>query len=165
VGSGGEEGCNQLAVLAGWMLVTYPCWTCTSKHKQAYTDATACLTGCSSEPNQPPQISFLCNSPVNNVWSHIWSWHLVKFATTLQTSCFQRAARTFFFYWAASLRCDNSRGSRVRFPGGGGAGNFSLNHRVQTGSGAHPASYSMGTSGSLPGGKAAGALRWPLTST
>jgi hypothetical protein len=38
-----------------------------------------------------------------------------------------------------------------------GAGNFSLRHRVQTGSGAHPASYSIGTGGSFPGGKAAGA--------
>jgi hypothetical protein len=28
------------------------------------------------------------------------------------------------------------------------------NHRVQNGSGAHPASYSMGTKGSFPGGKA-----------
>jgi len=35
-----------------------------------------------------------------------------------------------------------------------GAGNFSLHHRVQTGSEAHPASYPMGTRGS--GGKAAG---------
>jgi hypothetical protein len=32
-------------------------------------------------------------------------------------------------------------GSRVRFPVG--AGNFSLHHRVQNGSGAHPASYPM----------------------
>jgi hypothetical protein len=31
--------------------------------------------------------------------------------------------------------------SRVRFPAG--AGNFSLHHRVQIGSGAHPASYPM----------------------
>jgi hypothetical protein len=38
-----------------------------------------------------------------------------------------------------------------------GAGNFSLHHRVQTGSGAHPASYAMGIGGSFPGGKAAGA--------
>jgi hypothetical protein len=35
-------------------------------------------------------------------------------------------------------------------------GNFSLNHRVQNSSGAHPASYPMGTRGSFPGGKAAG---------
>jgi hypothetical protein len=45
------------------------------------------------------------------------------------------------------------RGSRVRFPAG--AGNFSLHHRVQNGSGAHPA-YLMGTGGFFPGGKAAG---------
>jgi hypothetical protein len=34
---------------------------------------------------------------------------------------------------------------------------FSHLHIVQTGSGAHLASYPMGTGGSLPGGKAAGA--------
>jgi hypothetical protein len=34
---------------------------------------------------------------------------------------------------------------------------LSLLHVVQTGSGAHPASYLMGTGGSFPGGKAAGA--------
>jgi hypothetical protein len=54
----------------------------------------------------------------------------------------------------------DDRGSRIRFRGGGGwgeAGNFSLHHRVQNGSGAHPASYPMGTRGSLPGSKEAGA--------
>jgi len=34
-------------------------------------------------------------------------------------------------------------------------GNFSLHYRVQTGSGAHPASYSMGTTSSFLGGKTA----------
>jgi len=34
-----------------------------------------------------------------------------------------------------------------------GAGNFSLHRRVQTGSGAHPASYLVGTRGSFPGVK------------
>jgi hypothetical protein len=43
------------------------------------------------------------------------------------------------------------RGSRFRFPAG--AGNFSLHHRVQNGSGAHPASYPMGTRGSFSGVK------------
>jgi hypothetical protein len=38
----------------------------------------------------------------------------------------------------------------------GGAGNFSLQHRVQNGSGAHPAPYQMCTRGSLPGGKRPG---------
>jgi hypothetical protein len=50
----------------------------------------------------------------------------------------------------------DDRDSRVRFSAGDG--NFSLHHRVQNGSGAHPASYPMGTGGgSFPGGKAAGA--------
>jgi hypothetical protein len=46
----------------------------------------------------------------------------------------------------------DNRGSRVRFLAG--AGNFSLHHRVQNGSGARPASYPMGTRGSFPGSKA-----------
>jgi hypothetical protein len=43
----------------------------------------------------------------------------------------------------------------VQFPAG--AGYFSLRHHVQTGSGVHPASYLIGTWGSFPGSKAAGA--------
>jgi hypothetical protein len=50
----------------------------------------------------------------------------------------------------------------IRFPAR--AGSFSLRHRIQTGSGAHPASYPVGTGGSFPGDKAAGAWSWPLTS-
>jgi hypothetical protein len=48
----------------------------------------------------------------------------------------------------------DDRGSMVRFPVG--AGNFSLHHHVQNGSGAHPASYPIVTRGSFPGDKAAG---------
>jgi hypothetical protein len=47
----------------------------------------------------------------------------------------------------------DDRGSGIRLLAG--AGNFSLLHRVQTRSRAHPASYPMGTGGSFPGGKAA----------
>jgi hypothetical protein len=56
----------------------------------------------------------------------------------------------------------DDRCSRVRFPEG--TGNFHLHHRVQKGSGFHPASYPMGSRGSFPDGKAAGAWNWPLTS-
>jgi hypothetical protein len=49
----------------------------------------------------------------------------------------------------------DDRSSRVRFPAEDG--NFSLHHRVQKGSEAHPAPYPMGTRGSFRGGKAAGA--------
>jgi len=44
------------------------------------------------------------------------------------------------------------------------AGNFSLRHPVQNGSGAHPSSYLMGTGGFISQDKAAGAWRWSLTS-
>jgi hypothetical protein len=47
------------------------------------------------------------------------------------------------------------RGSGIPFPEG--AGKWSLHHRIQNDSGAHPISYPMGTRGSFPGGKAAGA--------
>jgi hypothetical protein len=49
----------------------------------------------------------------------------------------------------------DDRGSSVRFPVG--AGNFSLHHRVQNGSGAKSASHTMGTRGPFLGGKASGA--------
>jgi hypothetical protein len=45
--------------------------------------------------------------------------------------------------------------TEVRIPAG--AGNVSLHHRVQNGSGAHPASYPNGTRVSFPRDKAAGA--------
>jgi hypothetical protein len=45
-------------------------------------------------------------------------------------------------------------GSRVRFPAG--AANFSLHHRVQNGSGAHPASYPTDTKVSSLGVKRPG---------
>jgi hypothetical protein len=48
----------------------------------------------------------------------------------------------------------DDRGYRVRFLVG--ARNFSLYHHIQNGSGAHPASYPLGTRGSFTGGKAAG---------
>jgi hypothetical protein len=47
----------------------------------------------------------------------------------------------------------DDRGSRVRLPAG--AANSSLRYPVQTGSGAHPGSYPMGTRDSFPGGKVA----------
>jgi hypothetical protein len=48
----------------------------------------------------------------------------------------------------------DDRGFRVRLPAG--AGNFSLNHRVQNGSGFHPTSYSVGTRDFFPGVKRPG---------
>jgi hypothetical protein len=45
-----------------------------------------------------------------------------------------------------------------------GTGYFSLLHYVQTSSGAHPASYPMGTRDSFPRGIAARAWGWPLSS-
>jgi hypothetical protein len=54
------------------------------------------------------------------------------------------------FFIALGYGLDD-RGSRVRFPAG--SGNFSLHHRVQNGSGAHPAAYPMDTRYSFLGVK------------
>jgi hypothetical protein len=51
--------------------------------------------------------------------------------------------------------------ARVSFPA---VQDFFLLYSVQTGSGAHSASYPMGTRGSFPGGKAAGAYHSPPSS-
>jgi hypothetical protein len=51
------------------------------------------------------------------------------------------------------------RGSMVPFPAG--AGNFSLHHRVQTGSGAHPASYTMGNGGVMGEWRYSSTHSWP----
>jgi hypothetical protein len=47
--------------------------------------------------------------------------------------------------WAGRLGFDSRQGQK-----------FALRHIVQIGSGAHPASYPMGTGGFFPGGKAIG---------
>jgi hypothetical protein len=75
--------------------------------------------------------------------------------------CVNTSRRHLIYHHALGYGLDD-RGSKVRLPAG--TGNFSLQHRIQNGSGAHLASYPMGTRGSFPGGKAAGAWSWPLTS-
>jgi hypothetical protein len=47
-------------------------------------------------------------------------------------------------------------GLSQRYSAGLRAGKFPLRHRAQIESGAHPATYPMGTTGSFPGDKAAG---------
>jgi len=78
-------------------------------------------------------------------------WNASKSTATLPVRLhvvfFVTAANLLLYYFTSGLS--------VRFPVG--AGNFSLHHRIQNGSGSHPASHPMGTRGSFPGGKAAGA--------
>jgi hypothetical protein len=79
--------------------------------------------------------------------------YISNYVRTLMTFCFVLKSGDSSVGIALDYGLDD-RGSRVRFPAG--AGNFSLHHRVQNCSGAHPASYPMGTRGCFPGGKAAG---------
>jgi hypothetical protein len=84
---------------------------------------------------------------INTFWHHV---------CTVLISLFPLARGIVLGY-----RLDD-RGSRVRFPVG--AGNFSLHHRVQNGSRAHPATYPMGIRGTFPGGEATRVCSWPPTS-
>jgi hypothetical protein len=59
----------------------------------------------------------------------------------------------FYCEFSKNIRLDEQV-SRIPFLAG--AGNFSLHHRVQNGSGAHPASYPVGTRGSFPAVKPSG---------
>jgi hypothetical protein len=61
--------------------------------------------------------------------------------------------KIFVFQHIATAYGLDDRGVGVRVLVGSG---FSLLHIVQTGSGAHPASYPMGARSYFPGGKAAG---------
>jgi len=70
------------------------------------------------------------------------------------SSAFYVTRRFITVFIALGYGLDNG-GSRVRFPAG--AKNFSLHHLFQNGSGAHPVYYPMGTGGSFPRDKAAGA--------
>jgi hypothetical protein len=78
--------------------------------------------------------------------------HVLGTCVPLETGCSK--SRDSSVGMALSYGLDE-RGSRVRFPAA--AGNFSLHHRVQNGSGAHPASYPVGTRDFFLWGKAAGA--------
>jgi hypothetical protein len=79
---------------------------------------------------------------------NIFTWDAARISRSLIFGC---------QVWNATLTIVlgyglDDRGSGVRFPAG--AGNFSLNHRVQNGSEPHRASYPMGSTGSFLGGKA-----------
>jgi len=54
---------------------------------------------------------------------------------------------------------------RVQFTMAAVMGFFSPRHRIRTGSGAHPASYTFGTGGYYLGDKTTGAWMWSLSST
>jgi len=60
------------------------------------------------------------------------------------------------YIWKIIVRICNSGNFAQNGSILGGGWKFFLHHRVQTCSGAHPPSYSMGTRGSFPGGKASG---------
>jgi hypothetical protein len=118
----------------------------------------------------------------HKIWIQL---HLVAESCIICSSCSRRPVRKiwihprahqhFLFYKLISVKKSryssvgiatgyglDDQCSGVRCPAG--AEKFSLLHRVQTGSGARPTSYPMGTGVSFPGGKAAEAWSWPLTS-
>jgi hypothetical protein len=108
--------------------------------------------------NSPPS-----SIEVKNAWNYT-SIHPIRYAFMAWCSVKARWQLNLYITFTQKSRGSSvgivqsygldDRGSRVRFSVG--AGNFSVHHCVQNGSGAHPASSPMGTRGSFPGGKAAG---------
>jgi hypothetical protein len=78
--------------------------------------------------------------------THQNKWKWLNFANEITWGSSNKFLFTFVFGLPNMFQ-----NSRVRFLAG--AGNFSLHHCVQNGSGAHPASYPMSTRGSFPGVK------------
>jgi hypothetical protein len=64
---------------------------------------------------------------------------------------------------SVGIATDDGLDGRGSIPGK--SKSFSLLPSFQTGCGAHPASYPLGSLGSFPEGKAAGAWSWPLPSS
>jgi hypothetical protein len=104
----------------------------------------------------------------NFVMCHVWYSirYFIIFCFTCKLSLSLHKSSFFCIHGARIARwCSTglwAGWSVVRFPAR--AGNFSLHHHVQTGSGNHPVSYPMGIRGSFSRGKAAGTWSWPLTS-
>jgi hypothetical protein len=101
-------------------------------------------------------------SVVRVTFNDAWSFYITE--TLLLREKLRHTCRYFSIYTDFGGRYSSvgialgygldDRSSRVRFPAE--EGNFSLNHRVQNGSGAHPASSPMRTRGSFPEGKRLG---------
>jgi hypothetical protein len=96
--------------------------------------------------------------PFTSSWVKIFSSKLWRSHTPPIYILPSRREIKFYTHTTAALDYGpDDRGPRVRFPAGGG--NFSPHHRVQTGSGAHPPFYPIGTRDSFPAGKAAGGVK------
>jgi hypothetical protein len=95
--------------------------------------------------------------------SHVFCTRLPSNETTVNVDNCVRLAISFTLCKVCSLYwLGYGLEDRAWFPAG--VTDYCLSCRVQTGSGAHPASYPVGTGCSFPGYKADGVLSWPLTS-
>jgi hypothetical protein len=110
-----------------------------------------------SRHTNDPCSAILWRSITSRIWSHEGLFHQQSYPINNKFLGYETTETTQYV-----LR-DTDRISRVRFPAV--AGNFSLHHRVKNGSGAHTASYPMGTRVSFPGSKVPGEWSWPLTSS
>jgi hypothetical protein len=130
----------------------------------------SCLCGCEMRPRTGPQRAWNghCGARIGiryrtqrDEWISTTVTFIILMWVVLGSNPHRESIPRYFSGFPLGYELDD-RGSKVRFPVG--AGNFSLHHRVQNGSGTHPASYPTGTRVSFPGGKATWAWSWPLTS-
>jgi len=128
-------------------------WFAASQNVQA----AAIRTGKCNLLMKPESVLILLVTETRHCWS-VWNWRHWKNSFSLCIS--QDLARIASRYsdWLRAERSDDW-GSN---PSGGWE--FFLRHRIQIGSGVHPASCPMGTGGTFREGKAAGMWSWPLNS-
>jgi hypothetical protein len=116
--------------------------------------------------NSPPQVTILCRMNAIRICPPIFpkiNFNIILPSTVgIRSGLFRFSEQNFLCIHLSHKSRDSSVGiatrlddwgSRVRFPAG--AGNFSLHHRVQNGTGPHPASYPM-----VPGALSFG-IKWP----
>jgi hypothetical protein len=110
-----------------------------------------CVTGHTNVfPNVLIQTKRQASARPKGFWSRCMTLGITGCSDFVRRSVF---CKTFFF--------SRTEGSEFEFRK---STEFSLLQIVQTGSGAYPASYPIGTRCHFPGGKAAGAWSWLLTS-
>jgi hypothetical protein len=83
-------------------------------------------------------------------------WYPIGFYSVLSMMCLSYLYLCHIWRWSDLMKYKCGR------PGSIPGRDFFLRHCIQTDSGVHPASYTLGTGGSFPGGKAVGA--WSYTS-
>jgi hypothetical protein len=120
-----------------------------------YVSQLSCQTNC-----KPLQVSII---HVLNIVSQSLILCLCCGLNICRRLCWRRSKSSSFYQDNRIILYKGSSGDRSSSPGR--VKDFLFFYVVQTGSGVRPTSYPMGTEGTFPGGKVAGAWSWRLISS